>query len=126
MKCTYCGNELKDTDEVCEKCGTPVNGVDLNENEEKEANLLCWISLLLSGIPLILNLTILRHTNFFDLGRILFVISFSLMIYVRTKYKKNKFGKIIMWIYIIGLILLVVALLSAFVWIMVSCSNMNP
>ncbi len=53
---------------------------------------------------------------------------FVLMVYVRVKYPKNVFGKVLMWIYIIGFILYLVAaivLLIACISCANSCSGMG-
>lgn len=41
--------------------------------------------------------------------------AFVLMIYVRVKYPKNTFGKVLMWLYIIGLIFYILAIILAVV-----------
>ena len=53
---------------------------------------------------------------------------FVLMVYVRVKYPKNVFGKVLMWIYIVGFILYLIAaivLLIACISCANSCSGMG-
>lgn len=105
-------------------------------NSEKEANLLCWISLACLIVPFILSplgAKILLATSdtmvgglfsflnsvfsvVFVLARILGVV---LMIYVRIKYPHNIFGIVLMWIYIIVLVLIILFI----IFIMVLCNG---
>lgn len=74
-----------------------------NNNAEynKKANILCIISLLLvSYVP-----SLTGSVNGYWLCK---VIAFILMVYVRIKYPKNKFGKYIMIFYITTIILYIV------------------
>ena len=105
-------------------------------NSDKEANLLCWISLACLIVPLVLSpigAKILLATSdtmvgglfsflngvfsvLFTLARILGVV---LMIYVRIKYPHNVFGIVLMWIYIIILVLIILFI----IFIMVLCNG---
>lgn len=105
-------------------------------NDDKFANLLCWISLACLIVPFILSplgAKILSATSgtavgglfsflnsvfsiLFTLARILGVV---LMIYVRIKYPRNIFGIVLMWIYIIILILTILFI----IFIMVLCNG---
>lgn len=105
-------------------------------NSDKEANILCWISLACLIVPFILSplgAKILLVTSnsvvgglfsflnsvfsiVFVLARILGVV---LMIYVRIKYPHNIFGIVLMWIYIIVLVLIILFI----IFIMVLCNG---
>ena len=95
----------------------------LTPEEDKRANILCTISLILwLGPSLVLSM--IRRTILTTSGNIsstrgfewfsmisgwCFLGSLALLIYVRIKYKENTFGKVLMWIYIILAALAIVA-----------------
>ena len=107
-----------------------------NRNSDKKANILCWISLACLIVPFILSPIlgkIVLSTSqtivgglfsflssligfCFHIARILGVV---LMIYVRIKYPKNVFGKVLMWIYIIVLVIIILFI----IFIMVLCNG---
>lgn len=108
----------------------------MNEQKDKKANILCWISLACLIVPFILSpigTKILFTTSntmlggvfsfldsvfsiVFVLARILGVV---LMIYVRIKYPHNIFGIVLMWIYIIVLVIIILFI----IFIMVLCNG---
>ncbi|MBR3825338.1 MAG: hypothetical protein IKJ39_09085 [Lachnospiraceae bacterium] len=107
----------------------------MKEQENKKANILCWISLACAFGPWMLwmvtdKLKDVAAGN--SLGDVLGVIcnvadalslfgwlaALILMIYVRIKYPKNVFGKILMVLYIIVIILVILFII--FMYIMCS------
>ena len=135
MFCEKCGSKLTPGDAFCTQCGAPipetkkevvVQSVE-DPEDKKKANMLCTISLILKyGMGLIVGVTSgvfstiasssTSHTAISSINAVLASLSgiaglgaFVLMIVVRVKYPKNTFGKVIMWIYIIELILSILA-----------------
>ena len=97
--------------------------------DAKIPNLLCVISLLLRFAgPLLLSAFSAIISNVFEdfpptitggLGTLCSLAAFVLMIYVRIKYPSNKFGKILMWIYIAFIIIYILL----FIFIIVACAS---
>ncbi len=99
----------------------------MNEQNNKKANMLCWISVACMVIPFIIsvimgewtltttgNMTGIVSTFYNVFSALLYlarIVGFGIMIYVRMKYPKNLFGKVLMWIYIIMLVLLVLLII---------------
>lgn len=52
------------------------------------------------------------------LATLLLIAGIALLIYVRVKYPGNKFGKVLMWIYIVLAILMIIAIIV----IIIACS----
>jgi cbb3-type cytochrome oxidase subunit 1 len=103
--------------------------------DDKKANTLCWISVLCSIVGMVLMSTYgeLELPDFivsklpafvvdlmddlqsyasmflFTIGGLAHSAGFVLMIIARVKYPKNTFAKVLMWIYIIGIVLSVIA-----------------
>lgn len=109
-----------------------------DEQNNKHANTLCAISLICELIPLILSGIFLSTMNSMTeintpafsemfmnvlstLELLLVIAGLILMIYVRVKYPKNIFGKVLMWLYIalavIGIIIFIVYL----IFVMIAC-----
>ncbi len=141
MFCKNCGNPLSENDNFCIYCGTPKDQTlvqkpttDTNfkpsSNEDKEARILCIISLVLmyaAGIPIaIVNylIPILRPLTA-TTAALSPLAAIVLMIVARIKYPKNKFAKIVMWIYIVTIALSLLALALFMIWCYVTCSNMD-
>ena len=122
MKCGRCGNWIDDADAFCTNCGAqrpgvvqtinavgqPVTIIQVEDPQAKKtANLLCIISLILLFSPYIMSI-VLYMPGFPDFlygisnlaTGLLSLVSIGLMVYVRIKYPKNTFGKVIMWLYI--------------------------
>lgn len=151
MKCKNCGIEITEDCKFCTNCGTPVeevqnttpstqtvednrieiqNAVNINTSveDDKKANKLCIISLVLKYVPSIIiggvygasvdssNSIANALTLLLGLGPLAALI---LMIYVRVKYPKNTFGKVLMWLYIIEIVFSLIAL----VIIMITCAG---
>ena len=104
--------------------------------DNKKANILCTISLVLFVCPVITAIFYGVLENAFkvnnqlevagssvmeiasEISGVFYVAALVLMIIVRVKYPKNTFGKILMWIYIV----LTALALIAFVVMMIACS----
>ena len=110
---------------------------------EKKANILCFISLGCEILPALIFgmiLTIISQvtdgqpsagldiiTNVLAILNILFVIAgLVLMIYVRVKYPRNVFGKVLMWLFILMLIVTVLLFIFYMAFLFIACiSCMN-
>ena len=118
--------------------------------DNKRANILCIISLaceilpyLIASILSIFTSTITElaevnadtevnalpeiFTNILGIACLLLMIAgLTIMIYVRVKYPKNVFGKVLMWLYIIvGIIQLIIFIVYILfiIWACVSCMS---
>ena len=108
-----------------------------DSDDERKANVFCIASLICVFLPRVLQFLgyLLFGTLLQQVGResvlydrisgalsafgILFLIAgIVLVIYVRVKYPKNIFGKVLMWIYIV----LAVLILIAFIVMLVACT----
>ncbi len=105
--------------------------------DERKANVFCIASLICVFLPRVLQFlgyllfgTLLqqvgRESVLYDrisgalsaLGILFLIAGIVLVIYVRVKYPKNIFGKVLMWIYIV----LAVLILIAFIVMLVACT----
>lgn len=111
---------------------------DMNDPEdERKANVFCIASLICVFLPRVLQFlgyllfgTLLqqvgRESVLYDrisgalsaFGILSLIAGIVLVIYVRVKYPKNIFGKVLMWIYIV----LAVLILIAFIVMLVACT----
>ncbi len=118
--------------------GTGMMYNDMNAPEdERKANVFCIASLICVFLPRVLQFlgyllfgTLLqqvgRESVLYDrisgalsaLGIVFLIAGIVLVIYVRVKYPKNIFGKVLMWIYIV----LAVLILIAFIVMLVACT----
>ena len=116
----------------------PQNPDEMTKEDEQKANFLCGISLICHfGLPLILSgitgalgriasvdndvgVAGLFMGFLSTLSGLSVLASWILMIYVRVKYRKSVFGKVLMWLYI-GLILLLILAVIIFV---AACINL--
>ena len=108
-----------------------------NPDDERKANVFCIASLICVFLPRVLQFlgyllfgTLLqqvgRESVLYDrisgalsaLGIVFLIAGIVLVIYVRVKYPKNIFGKVLMWIYIV----LAVLILIAFIVMLVACT----
>ena len=101
----------------------------MKEQNNKKANIICWISLACGVVPWgvwMLTDKLQEITGAGDFFRILCnvadslsavggLVAIVLMIYVRIKYPQNLFGKILMWLYIILIILAILFLIFVFI-----------
>ena len=120
MYCSNCGNQCKNGDRFCEKCGNPINtnGIIIENNQQSEdqetANLLTLIAIILFfPVPFFFN-----SLGYYGLNGISYLGALTLLIYTRVKYQKNIFAKVLMWIVIVLGILGAIAMLIFFI----SCS----
>ena len=118
--------------------GTGMMYNDMNDaDDERKANVFCIASLICVFLPRVLQFlgyllfgTLLqqvgRESVLYDrisgalsaLGILFLIAGIVLVIYVRVKYPKNIFGKVLMWIYIV----LAVLILIAFIVMLVACT----
>lgn len=111
---------------------------DMNDpDDERKANVFCIASLICVFLPRVLQFlgyllfgTLLqqvgRESVLYDrisgalsaFGILSLIAGIVLVIYVRVKYPKNIFGKVLMWIYIV----LAVLILIAFIVMLVACT----
>lgn len=106
-------------------------------DDERKANVFCIASLICVFLPRVLQFlgyllfgTLLqqvgRESVLYDrisgalsaFGILSLIAGIVLVIYVRVKYPKNIFGKVLMWIYIV----LAVLILIAFIVMLVACT----
>lgn len=150
MYCKNCGKKIEDGKLECANCGTKVEDKEkINEGEivnnvspsvndnsiksvedEKNANLLCVISLILyfgsSALTgLLYYVSAFSGMSVASITSICPLAGIVLMIIARVKYPKNKFAKILMWIYIILTILTIVSVVILFAACIYACSNFD-
>lgn len=94
-----------------------------NEENSKKGNIFAIISLLLTyGMSAISALFLQNTPHFIDSIVSLFPLSgLVLMIIGRVNFPKNKFLKVLMWIYIINLITLIIYAIIASILLVSSC-----
>ncbi|MCR5804276.1 MAG: zinc ribbon domain-containing protein [Clostridia bacterium] len=164
MFCSNCGAPMKENDKFCQVCGTPVQGqsampvtqqAPVNQQpvskqqvpapnhgrpygpqEQRKANKLCILSLILTiVVPLVFSiivgivasLGVFPADSFYSIVSIItlpasgaMIAGIALMIVVRVKYRKSKFGLILMIIYCVLVSLsLIIVMISA----TTSCSD---
>ena len=109
----------------------------IDPEDERKSNVFCIASLICVFLPRVLQFlgyllfgTLLqqvgRESVLYDrisgalsaLGILFLIAGIVLVIYVRVKYPKNIFGKVLMWIYIV----LAVLILIAFIVMLVACT----
>ena len=105
------------------------------DQQNKKANWLCIISLASTFLPTVITAIVMsvvsaitgsEYSSVADfvmnilasLVLLGIIAGIALMIYVRVKYPRNTFGKVLMWLYI------VIAILSAIVILIVLLSNL--
>ena len=156
--CNKCGKELDPKEKFCSGCGNniveattatpeaPKSKVPegMTEEENKKANKLGIISLLLyfagpgvftvlaSGISGIFVTTGGYSTStsifqmiLYSLRSISSLAAIVIMIILRVKYPKNVLGKVIMWIYISLFILGIIGIIIVFVVCYLSCASLT-
>ena len=109
--------------------------------DERKANVFCIASLICVFLPRVLQFlgyllfgTLLqqvgRESVLYDrisgalsaLGILFLIAGIVLVIYVRVKYPKNIFGKVLMWIYIVLAVLIMIAFIVMLVACTLACS----
>ena len=153
--CEKCGTDLKDPVNVTEIDKAPLPNKVIYANtsvrqitpeEDKKANILCTISLIcyFGGAVIMALLSVIFGNADSDSirslvsslgsfgGGIFHLAGLVLMIIARVKYPQNKFGKIIMWLYIAlyisGFILMILGIILMIVIIglfIESCKGIN-
>lgn len=124
MYCKNCGSTCNNGDTVCSNCGkslevsyytniTPeVKKEEVYTKEDNDkANLISAISLLCFIAPFLITGLFLNsglESLVSNLISLLELASFVLMIYVRVKYPKNIFAKVLMWFYIVAITLMII------------------
>lgn len=144
MYCEKCGEKIKEGNSFCTNCGTPkkvITKVEVKEEKKvevtptvvvvnnavdednKKANLLCTISVLLYFVGPLAIFIIALFSSLISrsLGSIISALSGAtriaaivLMIVARVKYPNNTFAKVLMWIYI-GLAILAAIFVVLFI-----------
>ena len=92
-----------------------------NNEDNQKANNLCILSVVLNFVPFVLiglfssifadtlNRETIISSVIFEIFSLILrvcpVLAFIIMIYVRVKYQKNTFGKVLMIFYIVGIII---------------------
>lgn len=144
--CVNCGNELKPEDKFCGGCGAPVPGADmqvqapdvpqdankknreLTPEEKKEADKLTIVSLLLGligpAIEYVLLLVGVDSKSIQSLVGLFPIAALALLIYVRVKYPKHLFSKVLFIIYIIGLVISVVLIIAFMMACAIACNEL--
>ena len=93
--------------------GTPFI-MEESPEDKKKANTLCLISLLLGhGINILSYLiTNAYKTDSHPITALTSLAALILMIYVRVKYPKNKFGKVLMILYIVEAVFVILCIIA--------------
>ena len=143
MYCTSCGSKINEEDSFCTNCGAKKQDVEtpkeenkvvpkqeVVEEDEKNANLLCILSLVfkyagpvISGVLSVLFAPL--GELFSGLAPLTWLTGIVLMIVARIKYPSNKFAKVLMWIYIIEAILSVVLFIIIVAACIMTCNSMD-
>lgn len=106
---------------------------NMSEEDKKNANMLCIISLILTyGSGIFPIFSVLENPDSNNIFSILCsmgpLIGLVLMIIARIKYPNSKFAKVVMWIYIINIIIMMIGLLLLIITCYAaiqSCSGMG-
>ena len=134
--CANCGNDLSTNDFVPEEEKNVINGVKVitseeeitedlkedNKEDKDKANTLTFMSLACAFIfaPLArFIVSVISDDNIFhrliaSVPGLLYAVSFGLIIYVRFKYPKHTFSKVVLIIYIVLTIIGIIAFIVLF------------
>lgn len=110
---------------------------EITEDNQK-ANILCAISLACELLPIIAStvfMSLISSANVSDtssaldllmdimgsIGSLAMIAGLIIMIYVRIKYPKNVFGKVLMWLFIVGAIIAVIIAILYAILLAVAC-----
>ncbi|MBE5865906.1 MAG: hypothetical protein E7292_06820 [Lachnospiraceae bacterium] len=114
------------------------NGEGIQPDDNQKANILCAISLACELLPIIAStvfMSLISSANVSDtssaldllmdimgsIGSLAMIAGLIIMIYVRVKYPKNVFGKVLMWLFIVGAIIAVIIAILYAILLAVAC-----
>ena len=118
MHCANCGKKIKKGKEFCSDCSANIN----SKKDNLSANLLCILSLFSFFCSWVFStiMNLFFENYLFDSVCCLSpLVAIVLMVIARILYPKNKFAKILMWIYILIAITVVLFIL----YFMYSCET---
>ena len=108
----------------------------ISPEDNKKANMFCWISLGLFLAPILLAVVFEAANSIFDINYLenagnisseisgLFYIgALVFMIIVRVKYPKNVFGKVLMWTYIVLTVISIITMVAMIIACSIACST---
>lgn len=137
MFCIKCGKEIREGNQFCIYCGTPIGGSPIPKEpispvkeENKEAQKLCIASLICmyagSTISAVLSFIVpVLAPLFGTCAGLSPIAAIVLMIMARIKYPNNKFAKILMWVYIAQIILAILLFIIIVVACYYTCSTID-
>jgi len=133
MYCTNCGEKFTKEYKYCPNCGNKIETTNITYSDskiedEKQANILCVISLILTFGSSLLDKGIdyLIPNNYSSVITSLGPLSgLVLMIIARVKYPKSVFAKVLMWVYIVLILLAIIAFIVLVVSCFYACSHMD-
>ena len=140
MFCRFCGKELEEGSPICTNCAKPVISDKVNANtnveveeptnpkNEKLANTLCMISLILFFGGEILCAGLVECLPFLKevfsvLAGVCPLTGIVLMIIARVKAPKNRFALILMWIYIALFIVCFIMFIIMMIFVVFMCGG---
>lgn len=107
----------------------------ISPEDNKKANMFCWISLGLFLAPILLAVVFEAANSIFDINYLenagnisseisgLFYIgALVFMIIVRVKYPKNVFGKVLMWTYIVLTVISIITMVAMIIACSIACN----
>ena len=106
MYCKNCGNEIKDGENACSKCGNQIiNNKPKKYFSKETANLLCLLSIIIKYASAIIIYFVFDTFSFLLTLLVGSIIGFIITGIVKYKQKDdNKFVKVLFWIYFVGII----------------------
>ncbi len=147
MQCNKCGKEGIENNKFCDNCGTEITNTDKvsktqeiynkdrntnidnktskqKELNEKKANILCILSLLLTYSGVLINkvvelfphsklINFLYLSSYFTYGTPL--LGIIIMANVRIKYPENNLSKLFMWLIMISIIVFYIWAINSFI-----------
>lgn len=111
----------------------------ISPEDNKKANMLSLISLGCFIFPIIADIIFITISalttseisdafeTLFDIGGVISILTFIaaivLMIIVRVRYPKNTFGKVLMWVYIVMIVLIIIGVVVAIIACAIACNE---